>query len=211
MSIADVVTPPPTYTLSHAHTHTHTHSHTHSHMHSIIRYNGVPEGGSRLVEVSSCSAALSPVASLSPAYIHIHTPASDREKPFPRGGWQSCSDVAKNSISSGVAQSESVSEQSSQVAGCSCLSWRSLLMTRRRVAFPVKMQMPVVLWTTCTCCCWQLPQTLHEHPPCAFTLQWAPQRLSRSRLPVQWGVYSPCCWLLQEHMRSSLAFAVDLS
>ena len=136
-------------------------------MHSIIRHSGVPEGGSRLVEVSSCSAALSPVASLSPAYIHIHTPASDREKPFPRGGWQSCSDVAKNSISSGVTQSERVSEQSSLVVGCSCLSWRSLLMTGRRVAFPVKMQMPVVLWTTCTCCCRQLPQTLHEHPPCA--------------------------------------------
>lgn len=122
MSIADVVTAPPTHTLSHAHTHTLTYTLSHAHVHNIIRHNGVPEGGSRLVEVSSCPAALSPVASLFPAYIHTHTPASDREKPFPHGGWQSCSDVAKNSISSGVTQSESVSEQSSQVAGCSCLS-----------------------------------------------------------------------------------------
>ena len=70
MSIADVVTPLHIYTL--ARTHTHTHTLSHAHMHSIIRHSGVPEGGSRLVEVSSCSAALSPVASLSPAYTYTH-------------------------------------------------------------------------------------------------------------------------------------------
>ena len=56
MSIADVFTPPSTHT--HTYTHSHTHTRSHAHVHSIIRHNGVPESGNRLVEVSSCSAAL---------------------------------------------------------------------------------------------------------------------------------------------------------
>lgn len=86
MSIADVFTPPHTHTYTLTYTHIRTYILSHAHMHSIIRHNGVPEGGSRLVELSSCSAALSPVASLFPAYIHIQTPANDCEKSFPSGG-----------------------------------------------------------------------------------------------------------------------------
>ena len=140
----------------HTHTHSHTHTHTHTHIHTLTCSRAQHYqtqwcareweqiGRSFVLLCSALLSALWPASSLH-IYIHIHTPASDREKPFPSAGWQSCSDVAKNSISSGVTQSESISEQSSQVAGCPCPSCRSLLMTHRRVPFPVKMQTPVAL------------------------------------------------------------------
>lgn len=202
MSTAAVFTPP---------VQTHTHSPTYAHMHSIIRHSGVLKAGSRLVGVSSCSLPCGqPLLFI---HTHTHTPASDRAKLFARRDWQACSDLAKNSISSGVTQLESTSEQSSLVAGCSCPPCRTLLMTPRRVEFPFKIQIPMVLWTTCTCYCWQLQQTLLEHPPRAShtAVGLAEAFYARGRLPVLRGVYSPCRWLLQKQTWSPLAFALNLS
>lgn len=56
MSIADVFTPPThTHTLTYTHICTYILSHAHA---QHYRHNGVPEGGSRLVETLRCSAAL---------------------------------------------------------------------------------------------------------------------------------------------------------